>query len=81
MIDLFVYSFLAQHLQGSGIMWKSYSFPVFLLTESSTKTLQEVLLSIFMFLHSQDTIGGLLHFEIVVRDVETSSGNARFSFK
>ncbi|XVE90848.1 hypothetical protein DITRI_Ditri20bG0109100 [Diplodiscus trichospermus] len=27
---------------GSGIMWKSYNFPVFLLSESSTSTLQEV---------------------------------------
>lgn len=26
---------------GSGIMWKSYNFPVFLLTESGSKTLQE----------------------------------------
>nr|KYP75974.1 Nicastrin [Cajanus cajan] len=26
---------------GSGIMWKSYGFPVFLLTESGSKTLQE----------------------------------------
>ncbi|CAL0301415.1 unnamed protein product [Lupinus luteus] len=26
---------------GSGIMWKSYNFPVFLLAESGTKTLQE----------------------------------------
>ncbi|KAK7379220.1 hypothetical protein VNO80_04675 [Phaseolus coccineus] len=26
---------------GSGIMWKSYSFPVFLLTESGSKTLKE----------------------------------------
>ncbi|KAL2333210.1 hypothetical protein Fmac_014423 [Flemingia macrophylla] len=26
---------------GSGIMWKSYDFPVFLLTESGSKTLQE----------------------------------------
>ncbi|KAK2386400.1 Zn-dependent exopeptidases superfamily protein [Trifolium repens] len=29
---------------GSGIMWKSYSFPVFLLTESGTKTLKEFVL-------------------------------------
>lgn len=29
---------------GSGIMWKSYGFPVFLLTESGTKTLQEFVL-------------------------------------
>ncbi|XP_016685963.1 nicastrin isoform X1 [Gossypium hirsutum] len=27
---------------GSGIMWKSYNFPVFLLSESSTSTLQEI---------------------------------------
>ncbi|PON83180.1 Nicastrin [Trema orientale] len=27
---------------GSGIMWKPYNFPVFLLSESSTKTIQEV---------------------------------------
>ncbi|WVZ07497.1 hypothetical protein V8G54_020843 [Vigna mungo] len=26
---------------GSGVMWKSYNFPVFLLTESGSKTLQE----------------------------------------
>lgn len=29
---------------GSGIMWKSYSFPVFLLTSGGTKTLQEFVL-------------------------------------
>lgn len=53
---------MLQHLQGSGIMWKSYGFPVFLLTESGTKTLQEVLHSIFMFffkLATQDTSDGL----------------------
>jgi len=49
-------------------MWKSYGFPVFLLTESSTKTLQEVLHSIFMFFlklatHASD---GWLPFEVVV---------------
>lgn len=27
---------------GSGIMWNSYNFPAFLLSESSTKTLQEI---------------------------------------
>ncbi|XP_021300371.1 nicastrin [Herrania umbratica] len=27
---------------GNGVMWKSYNFPVFLLSESSTSTLQEV---------------------------------------
>lgn len=27
---------------GSGIMWKSYGFPVFLLTESGSRALQEV---------------------------------------
>ncbi|KAJ7960071.1 Nicastrin [Quillaja saponaria] len=26
---------------GSGVMWKSYNFPIFLLSDSSTKTLQE----------------------------------------
>lgn len=48
MIKLCVFFFIL-HLQGSGIMWKSYNFPVFLLTESGTKTLQEVSHSIFMF--------------------------------
>jgi hypothetical protein len=30
-------------LQGSGVMWNAYNFPVFLLSESSTLTLQEVM--------------------------------------
>lgn len=34
------------HLQGSGIMWKAYNFPVFLLSQSSTLILQEVSLSL-----------------------------------
>lgn len=31
-----------QYLQGSGIMWNRYDFPVFLLSENSTLILQEV---------------------------------------
>ena len=42
-------------IERDGIMWKSYKFPVFLLTESGSKTLQEVLLGIFMFLYLQNT--------------------------
>jgi uncharacterized membrane protein len=30
-------------LQGSGVMWNAYNFPVFLLSENSTLTLQEVM--------------------------------------
>lgn len=48
-------------------MWKSYGFPVFLLTESGTKTLQEVSHSIFIFflkLTTRDASDGWLHFEI-----------------
>lgn len=52
-IFMFLFLFLAQLVQGSGIMWKSYSFPVFLLTESGSKTLQEVLLGTLMFLYLQ----------------------------
>lgn len=36
------WSFIILDLQGSGIMWNAYDFPVFLLSESSTLTLQEV---------------------------------------
>lgn len=48
-------------------MWKSYGFPVFLLTESGTKTLQEVSHSIFIFflkLTTRDASDGWLHFEM-----------------
>jgi len=48
-----MFLFLAQLVQGSGVMWKSYNFPVFLLTESGSKTLQEVLLGTLMFLYLQ----------------------------
>lgn len=75
MFNLLMFSFVVQYLQGSGIMWKSYNFPVFLLTESGTEILQQVIvrllilskemLGLFMFLHLPDTSDGLLQFEIV----------------
>lgn len=68
-------------------MWKSYNFPVFLLTESGTKILQEVLHSIrvlscfFIKLETQDTSDGLLKFEIVVRYAKTNFENTVLFFK
>lgn len=38
-------------MQGSGIMLKAYDFPVFLLSESSTSMLQEVIHLVKMSVH------------------------------
>lgn len=52
------------HLQGSGIMWNQYNFPVFLISESSISSIQEVILIPFnckMFQLLSDSLAPLLY--------------------
>ncbi|KAH1196760.1 Nicastrin [Glycine max] len=64
---------------GSGIMWKSYNFPVFLLTESGSKTLQEFVTK------NEDTkksyTSNVAEFDLVMQTVKSGTHDSESCLK
>ncbi|XP_060966480.1 nicastrin isoform X2 [Cannabis sativa] len=64
---------------GSGIMWNQYDFPVFLLSESSTKTIQEVSEEILKRQRSYTTV--VAEFDLVMQTVKAGTHDSESCLK
>ncbi|XP_062079985.1 uncharacterized protein LOC133784720 [Humulus lupulus] len=67
------------HFQGSGILWNKYDFPVFLLSESSTKTIQEVFEEILKRQRSYTTV--VAEFDLVMQTVKAGTRDSESCLK
>ncbi|XP_062119081.1 nicastrin-like [Humulus lupulus] len=67
------------HFQGSGILWNKYDFPVFLLSESSTKTIQEVSEEILKRQRSYTTV--VAEFDLVMQTVKARTRDSESCLK
>ncbi|XP_062095212.1 nicastrin-like isoform X1 [Humulus lupulus] len=67
------------HFQGSGILWNKYDFPVFLLSESSTKTIQEVSEEILKRQRSYTTV--VAEFDLVMQTVKAGTRDSESCLK
>ncbi|XP_062075570.1 nicastrin-like [Humulus lupulus] len=64
---------------GSGILWNKYDFPVFLLSESSTKTIQEVSEEILKRQRSYTTV--VAEFDLVMQTVKSGTRDSESCLK
>ncbi|KAF1891248.1 hypothetical protein Lal_00001390 [Lupinus albus] len=64
---------------GSGIMWKSYNFPVFLLTESGTKTLREFIIKNDD--KSKSYISNVAEFDLVMQTMRSGTHDSESCLK
>uniref|UniRef100_A0ABL6UCT2 Nicastrin n=1 Tax=Cannabis sativa TaxID=3483 RepID=A0ABL6UCT2_CANSA len=64
---------------GSGILWNQYDFPVFLLSESSTKTIQEVSEEILKRQRSYTTV--VAEFDLVMQTVKAGTHDSESCLK
>ncbi|XP_062100464.1 serine carboxypeptidase-like 42 [Humulus lupulus] len=72
-------NYLALLHMGSGILWNKYDFPVFLLSESSTKNIQEVSEEILKRQRSYTTV--VAEFDLVMQTVKAGTRDSESCLK